>query len=380
MGCVPSRPKRSITAARSSGVSASNACRSARSSRSSRSGSWSSTSSQALTVSGYGQPSSVGNSGSVVRAIATSGCGVRPWLPRRTRSVNGRGVRGAAGVAGATPRRARRGRPTARSGGRPAPVRDGRGPELQVLEPGAGRAGLRAGAVGRSPDLGPREVQRVLGPPERDVQEPALLGELFGRGRPRDGHETLLEAGDEHDPPLESLGPVEGEEVDAAAGAAFPARREVEPRDEPGHAARAAVGLQVLAAQRAELGAVPRAAPRARRARARASPSVGGSARVGLVRITGAREIGEVLRERPARCPRSAVRSSSSSARTTGRSTKRPALGNRHGTPRRAHAASNRADWAFVRKSTAIWSQGTPSTNASQHPWATAAASASSSA
>ena len=33
-----------------------------------------------------------------------------------------------------------------------------------------------------------------------------------------------------------------------------------------------------------------------------------------------------------------------------------------------------------MRKSTAIWSQGTPSTNASQHPWATAAASASSSA
>ena len=70
---------------------------------SSRSGSWSSTSSQALTVSGYGQPSSVGNSGSVVRAIATSGCGMGPMVAAARGSVNGRAARGAPAVVGATP-------------------------------------------------------------------------------------------------------------------------------------------------------------------------------------------------------------------------------------------------------------------------------------
>ncbi len=153
MGFVPSRPKRSITAARSSAVSASNACGSARSSRSSRSGSWSSTSSQALTVSGYGQPSSVGNSGSVVRAIATSGCGMGPWLPRRAGPSTGAGhaarprLRGRRlGERGADARRAR-------PGGRPAPA-----PRPRPGAPGA-RArgwahGIAAGAVGR-PGLRP---------------------------------------------------------------------------------------------------------------------------------------------------------------------------------------------------------------------------------
>ena len=106
----------------------------------------------------------------------------------------------------------------------------------------------------------------------------------------------------------------------------------------------------------------------------------GGSDRVGLVRLPASRDrrgaprtAGPVLRARPSAARRAA-------RGPTGRSTKRPALGNRHGTPRRVNAASNRDDWAFVRNSTAIWSHGTPSTNASQHPWATAAASASSSA
>ena len=144
----------------------------------------------------------------------------------------------------------------------------------------------------------PRAVQLVLGPAQRDVQQPPFLGLRGVRRRPRDRHETALEAGHEHDRPLESLGAVERDEVDAGAalGSAPPPGRGVEPGRELGDAAGAADRLEVVAAeleQRVAMRARVVATPRAR------SADAIGPRRPALGVVVGG-EVGEVVRERPA--------------------------------------------------------------------------------
>ena len=159
--------------------------------------------------------------------------------------------------------------------------------------------------------------------------------------------------------PLEPLGAVERDEVDAVAAAASRAGGGVEPGGELGDAARAADRVEIVAAELEQRVAM--------RARLVGDVAVAVGVGVASARRTSAAvgvggEIGEVVRERAARrvalgfaelveqrrAPAAAPRSAAPSPM-------------RNGTPRRVNAASKRDDCAFVRNSTAMRCHGTPS-------------------
>ena len=60
--------------------------------------------------------------------------------------------------------------------------------------------------------LGPRGVELAPGPRDRHVEQSPLLGPGVGRLGVADGHQPLLEPGQEHDLPLQALGRMEGGE------------------------------------------------------------------------------------------------------------------------------------------------------------------------
>ena len=72
------------------------------------------------------------------------------------------------------------------------------------------------------PLLRPAEVQLAFGAAQRDIEKALLLGErIVGLGV-GDGHQAALEPGDVDGVELETLGPVEGEQLDRAATARAP--------------------------------------------------------------------------------------------------------------------------------------------------------------
>ncbi len=88
----------------------------------------------------------------------------------------------------------------------------------------------------------------------RDVEQPALLGGRLGTAGMGDRDETLLEAGNEDDPPLETFCAVKGHDVDGVAD--LPRRIGTQARLEPGDEAdctRVRVVPEVLRGQDAEL-------------------------------------------------------------------------------------------------------------------------------
>ena len=76
----------------------------------------------------------------------------------------------------------------------------------------------------------------VVGAGERHVEQPALFGAGGLGRRPTDGHQPVLDPGEVHHPPLQTLGCVEGGDLDPVAhhrgGVATEGR--AHPRHEPG--------------------------------------------------------------------------------------------------------------------------------------------------
>ena len=91
----------------------------------------------------------------------------------------------------------------------------------------------------------------MLGASERDIEQPALLGARRRRVGVGDRHQAALEPGHEDGVELESLRPVEGQQVDrvAARVGTIALQRRGEVRQEPLEAARTALGVDVLARQ-----------------------------------------------------------------------------------------------------------------------------------
>src|SRR3954447_10642156 len=73
-------------------------------------------------------------------------------------------------------------------------------------------------ARSRIPRRGPAEMQRLLGPGDRDVGEAALLVLLAVAQRPAVWEASLLCSGDPDVVELEALGPVNGAERDGTVG------------------------------------------------------------------------------------------------------------------------------------------------------------------
>ena len=108
------------------------------------------------------------------------------------------------------------GQPGPFGGHRRLPVAVAVGPEggqrrFDRRQVGAGLAGHLPPAE-RAP-LRPAEVQLPLRPGQGDVEEAALLGQGGRRLGVGDRDEAPLQAGDEHDRPLQALGLVEGEQL-----------------------------------------------------------------------------------------------------------------------------------------------------------------------
>ena len=222
------------------------------------------------------------------------------------------------------------------------------------------RARTRRAPDGAGP--GPRAVQLVVGAAQRDVQQPAFLGERAGIGRPGDRHEATLEPGDEHDRPLEALGAVERHEIDARRPRrAVAPQRGVEPRDETGDVARAAFGRDDT--------------------RGRSSSSVvavGTDGRRPSSVVVG-REIGEVIARTAAGAVALGLAQPVEQRAATGARREASALGDakRDAAPVERGLEARRLRVGAEQH--AMSCHGTPARNARQHASATAAASASSS-
>lgn len=114
--------------------------------------------------------------------------------------------------------------------------------------------GLRAERRPAKDRSRPRASKLVHGPRAGDVEQPALFGGGLGTAGMGDRDETILEAGNEDDPPLETFCAVKGHDVDSVAD--LPRRIETQARLEPGDeagCARVRVVPEVLRCQHAEL-------------------------------------------------------------------------------------------------------------------------------
>ncbi len=135
-----------------------------------------------------------------------------------------------------------------------------------VVDPGQPRARVAPGGTATDRALArPAQVQDAFGAAERDVEQALLLVHRLRRLGVGDRHQALLEPGDEHGVELETLGPVEREQLDRVALAlagVVAAEGGLQELEEPVHAPTAAVGLEELVPQPYRARRRARGAPR----------------------------------------------------------------------------------------------------------------------